>query len=82
METSISVAGRVNAIIADVLDVDENEVVPHALLTGLGADELDVMELIGILEDELDINLETTTGYATVGEIVAACEAACRAERV
>jgi len=79
MQTSTSVAGRVNAIIADVLDVDEDRVLPHALLVTLNADDLAVNELLRLLEDEFDIELGTTADYATVGEIVAGCETACAA---
>ena len=80
MQTSTSVAGRVNAVIADVLDVDEDEVLPHALLDDLGADDLDVMEIIGILEDEFDIGLSPDLAdYSTVGEVIAACKTACAA---
>ena len=52
------IASRVKAIIADKLNVDENEVTDAAEFTkDLGADSLDTVELIMEFEKEFDITI-------------------------
>ena len=52
------IASRVKAIIVDKLGVDENEVVAEASFTNdLGADSLDLVELIMTMEEEFDIDI-------------------------
>ena len=55
------IASRVKVIIADKLNVDENEVTENAEFTkDLGADSLDTVELIMEFEKEFGINIPTT----------------------
>ena len=52
------IASRVKAIIVEKLGVDENEVTPEASFTNdLGADSLDLVELIMGIEEEFDIDI-------------------------
>ena len=52
------ITSRVKAIIADKLDVEETEVTPEASFTNdLGADSLDVVELVMALEEKFDIEI-------------------------
>ena len=52
------IASRVKAIIVDKLGVDESEVTPEASFTNdLGADSLDLVELIMSMEEEFDIDI-------------------------
>ena len=52
------IASRVKVIIADKLNVDENEVTENAEFTkDLGADSLDTVELIMEFEKEFGINI-------------------------
>ncbi|WP_304477466.1 acyl carrier protein, partial [uncultured Muribaculum sp.] len=52
------IASRVKAIIADKLNVDENEVTENAEFTkDLGADSLDTVELIMEFEKEFGITI-------------------------
>ena len=52
------IASRVKAIIVDKLGVDENEVTPEASFTNdLGADSLDMVELVMALEDEFETEI-------------------------
>lgn len=66
------ITSRVQAIIADKLDVEQSEVTPDASFTSdLGADSLDTVELIMEFEKEFDIQIPddqaekiTTVGHA------------------
>lgn len=64
---------RVTAIIVDRLDVEESEVTLEASFTDdLGADSLDVVELVMELEDEFDLEIsdEEAEKIATVSDVV------------
>ena len=64
---------KVKDIIVDQLDVDEDEVTMEASITeDLGADSLDVVDLIMSLEEEFDIKIpdEEVENVKTVGDIV------------
>ena len=66
-------ASRVKAIIVDKLGVDENEVVDEASFTNdLGADSLDIVELIMEFEEEFDIEIpdEDAETITTVGAAI------------
>ncbi|MDN7244216.1 acyl carrier protein [Planococcus shenhongbingii] len=68
-----TVLERVTKVIVDRLGVEENEVKLEASFTGdLGADSLDVVELVMELEDEFDMEIsdEDAEGMATVGDAV------------
>ncbi len=55
---SDSVVEKVKKIIADKLSVDMEEVVPEAsFVDDLGADSLDLVELIMTMEEEFDIDI-------------------------
>ena len=64
---------RVTKIIVDRLGVEETEVVPAASFKeDLGADSLDVVELVTQLEDEFEMEIsdEDAEKIATVGDAV------------
>ncbi|MBQ3567195.1 MAG: acyl carrier protein [Oscillospiraceae bacterium] len=64
---------KVKSIIADQLDVEEDKVVADASITeDLGADSLDVVDLIMSIEEEFDIEIpdEAVEDIKTVGDIV------------
>ena len=55
---SMSVEEKVKKIIAEKLSVDLEEVVPEAMFVDdLGADSLDLVELIMSMEEEFDIDI-------------------------
>ena len=63
---------RVRSLVADQLGVDLSEVIPGAnILDDLGADSLDVVELVMSLEDTFDIEVpdEEVEGMRTIGDI-------------
>ncbi len=54
----MSVEDKVIKMIAEKLDVDLDEVVPKAaLVDDLGADSLDLVELVMTMEEEFDIEI-------------------------
>ncbi|MCP4655017.1 MAG: acyl carrier protein [bacterium] len=54
----MSVADKVNSIIAEQLGVEADEVVPEASFTDdLGADSLDIVELVMAFEEEFGIEI-------------------------
>lgn len=64
---------RVKSIIVDRLGVEESKVTLEATFKDdLGADSLDVVELIMELEDEFDLEIsdEDAAKIATVGDVV------------
>ena len=64
---------KVKEIIVDQLDVDEDKVVAGAnIQDDLGADSLDIVDLVMTLEDEFDMEIpdEEIENIKTVGDIV------------
>ncbi|MEM1203254.1 MAG: acyl carrier protein [Acidobacteriota bacterium] len=77
----MSVEDKVNSIIADQLGVNLDEVKSQASFTDdLGADSLDIVELVMAFEEEFDIEIpdedaekigKVTDAVSYIGEIVA-----------
>ena len=68
-----SVFDRVKGIVVDQLGVAEEEVTPEAsFVDDLGADSLDVVELVMALEEEFGVEIpdEDAEKIVTVGEAV------------
>ncbi len=64
---------KVSEILCDQLDLDEDKVTKEASITeDLGADSLDVVDLVMSLEEEFDIEIpdEQVENIKTVGDIV------------
>lgn len=64
---------KVKEIVIDQLDVDADKVTAGAnIQDDLGADSLDVVDLVMSLEEEFDIEIpdEAVEGIKTVGDIV------------
>lgn len=72
-ELMADVLARITKIIVDRLGVDEAEVKPEATFKeDLGADSLDVVELVMELEDEFDVEIsdEDAEKITTVKNVV------------
>lgn len=70
----MSVEDKVKKIIAEKLSVDLDEVVPEAsFVDDLGADSLDLVELIMSMEEEFDVEIpdEEAEKLVTVGNAIA-----------
>ena len=64
---------KVAAILAEQLDAEEDAItLDTSLVDDLGADSLDVVELVMTLEDEFDMEIpdEDITEVRTVGDVV------------
>ena len=73
MASKEQVYEKVKAIIVDQLGVEEGEVTSEAsFIEDLGADSLDIVELIMALEEEFEIEVpdEDAEKLATVGDAV------------
>ncbi len=73
MEENKMVFDKVKELIIDQLDVDEDSVTAGAnIQDDLGADSLDVVDLVMSLEEEFDIEIpdEAVENIKTVGDIV------------
>lgn len=69
----MSVSEKVKKMIVDQLGVNESEVIPEAkFIDDLGADSLDIVELIMALEDEYGIEIpdEDAEKIETVGDAI------------
>lgn len=69
---------KVRDIIVDQLDADENDVTTEAsIIDDLGADSLDVVDLVMSIEEEFDVEIpdEEVENIKTVGDIVKYIEA-------
>ena len=69
----MSIEERVKQIVADQLGVDEADVIPTAsFVDDLGADSLDLVELIMAMEEEFDISIpdEDAEKIATVQDAI------------
>ena len=64
---------KVKELLCSQLGLDESAVTPESdIMEDLGADSLDLAELISTLEDELNVMItdERVRGLRTVGEVV------------
>jgi len=64
---------KVRSILCDQLDLDEESVTESSVLTDdLGADSLDLVDLIMTLEEEFDVEIpdEDAESVKTVGDVV------------
>jgi acyl carrier protein len=79
-----SVAWRVSEMLAKQLGLLLPEVTPDATLESLGADDLDVVEIVIDLEDAFGIEIpddEVEDGLTTVAEVIRYVDAALAAQR-
>jgi acyl carrier protein len=64
---------KIKTIIVEKLEVDHSELTPQASFVELGADSLDIVELVMAFEEEFGIKIsdEDFQKVQTVGEIIA-----------
>lgn len=69
--TKEEIFNDVKAIAVDELDVDESKITMDAKIQDdLGADSLDVFEIMNELEDKYDIELDSDETATTISEVV------------
>ena len=64
---------KVKKILSDQFDVEEDSITPDTMIEGdLGADSLDVVDLLMSIEDEFELEIpdEETDNIKTVGDLV------------
>lgn len=62
---------KLKAIIAEVLNVSEDEIaMDTTFVDDLGADSLDIFQIIMGIEEEFDVEIKDVEQIATVGEAV------------
>ena len=79
-EENIMVFEKIRKIVADQLGADENEITKEStFIEDLGADSLDVVELVMAIEDEFDMEIDEdeAEGISTVGDVVDYIKANC-----
>lgn len=75
----MQIIDRVKAVLAKQLRIDLSEISDDsAIVEDLGADSLDIVEMLMTLEDEMDIVIpDDATGIKTVKDIAAFIEKEC-----
>ena len=74
MEETTMTFSKIQEIIMDQLDKDEEEVqLTTNFREDLEADSLDLFQIINDIEDEFDIKIESEEGLNTVQDIVKLC---------
>lgn len=71
--TATTIEAKVKSIIADQLGVGEDEIKPESsFIEDLGADSLDIVELVMAMEEEFEIEIpdEEAENIKTVGDAV------------
>ena len=67
----MSTMADVKKIIADIADIDVDDITGESTLDSLGLDSLDMVELIGEIEDAFEVEFNDVEGIDTVEELVA-----------
>ncbi len=62
-------------VIAEKMDIPEEDIIPEKTLEDLKIDSLDMVEIIMDLEEELDVNLEDMTDVKNIGDVIGYIEA-------
>jgi acyl carrier protein len=60
-----STADAVKKCLAEILPIEVDDVKPESTLNDLGADSLDVVELVMAIEEDLGISIEDNTDEVT-----------------
>ncbi len=72
MPDTETVFSKLKAMLADQLGIEEDEIKMDATLEDLGADSLDIVEMVMAIEQEWDMEIpdEAAEGIKTVGDAV------------
>ncbi|MEW6032715.1 MAG: acyl carrier protein [Bacillota bacterium] len=72
MADADAVFRKLRAMLADQLGIEEGEISPESTLEDLGADSLDIVEMVMAIEQEWDIEIpdEAAEEIKTVGDAV------------
>ena len=60
---------KIQAYLANQLDISPDDITPETTFESLGIDSLDTVEMVMDLEEQLGVDLELEEKLATVGEL-------------
>ena len=60
---------KIQAYLANQLDISPDDITPETTFESLGIDSLDTVEMVMDLEEQLGVELELEEKVATVGEL-------------
>lgn len=68
----MDIFAKVRSLIAEQLDIEEEEISPKTTFEDIDADSLDVVELVMALEEEFDLEIsdEAVENIKTVADII------------
>ena len=61
---------KIQAYLANQLDISPDDITPETTFESLGIDSLDTVEMVMDLEEQLGVDLKLEEKLATVGELV------------
>ena len=61
---------KIQAYLANQLDISPDDITPETTFESLGIDSLDTVEMVMDLEEQLGVGLELEEKLATVGQLV------------
>ena len=61
---------KIQAYLANQLDISPDDITPETTFESLGIDSLDTVEMVMDLEEQLGVDLELEEKLTTVGELV------------
>ena len=61
---------KIQAYLANQLDISPDDITPETTFESLGIDSLDTVEMVMDLEEQLGVDLELDEKLTTVGELV------------
>ncbi len=72
------VLDKIISIVAEQFQLDEDEITEDTLLSEIGADDLDIADLVLTLEDafDMDVSVDQANALRTVGDLADLAEAA------
>jgi acyl carrier protein len=61
---------KIQEIVAEELGQDAAAITPETSFESLGADSLDIFQVISEIEDEFDVTVEASEGLKTINDLV------------
>jgi acyl carrier protein len=61
---------KIQEIVAEELGQDQAAITPETSFESLGADSLDIFQVISEIEDEFDVTVEASEGLKTINDLV------------
>ena len=75
--TNETILEKITAIIADRIETDPAAITAETVLGALGADSLEIIDIVLTIEDTLGVEMDVNTRMTTVGDLAAAVGVLC-----